>query len=97
MPSGTAAEPVGPGQIRIDRGSYVANVDVPFPASIVATPSVIKQGLEDKGFSNVRVSESAPSNWPLSSDGDYFVTASWQNSAKVFDLPDAVTEHRKVA
>ncbi len=81
----------------IEPGSYVANVVVPFPASVIATADLLKSGIERKGFSDVVVTEAPPANWPLPKKGDYFVRASWSNPSQVFDMPSAVTADKKVA
>ena len=81
----------------MQRGRYAATVSVPFPASMIASAPLLKSKLEEKGFTNVQVSEEKPPGFPLGSEGDYYVLVSWQQAPKVFDVPGAVTEHRKVA
>lgn len=72
-------------------------VDVPFLLGAIVSAPLLKSKLEEKGFVNVSVSEEKPAGFPLGSDGDYYVAVSWNQAPKVFDVPDAVTEHRKIA
>ncbi len=81
----------------VQRGRYVATVDVPWLAKAIASPALVKQKLEEKGFSNVSVLESPPPGWPLGPADDYYVAVSWQNPPQVFKVPGAVTAYRKVA
>ena len=81
----------------VQQGRYVATVDVPFLLGAVVTPGLLKSKLEEQGFTSVVVSESRPSSWPLGADGDYYVSVGWNRAPKVFDVPSAVVEHRKVA
>lgn len=86
----------GPGQTVVQKGRYVATVDVPFLLGAIVSPELLKSKLEEKGFTSVEVAESRPPGWPLSADGDYYVSVGWLKSPKLFDVPDAVTEYRKV-
>lgn len=86
-----------PGEVLVQRGRYVATVDVPFLLGAVVSAPLLKSKLEDKGFTNVRVSEEKPLTFPLASEGDYYVTVDWNKSPQAFDVPSAVVEHRKVA
>jgi len=81
----------------VQKGRYAATVDVPLLLGPIVTPALLKEKLEEKGFSNVRVAEKRPAGWPLGPDGDYYVMVSWTKVPQVFDVPDAVTAHRKVA
>lgn len=72
-------------------------MDVPWLAKALVTPELLKQKLEEKGFTSVLVSENKPAGWPLGDADDYYVRVSWNSSPKVFDVPGAVTDHRKVA
>lgn len=81
----------------MQKGRYAAVVDVPFLLGAIVSPALMKSKLEEKGFTDVLVSEEKPIGFPLTSDGDYYVAVSWNQAPKVFDVPDAVTEHRKVA
>lgn len=72
-------------------------MDVPFLLGALVSAPLLKTKLEEKGFSSVVVSETRPAGFPLSGSADYYVSVSWQNSPKVFDVPDAVTAYRKVA
>lgn len=81
----------------IEPGSYVANVVVPFPASVIATAELLRAGIEKKGFTDVAVHEQPPRGWPLPTKADYFVQASWPSAPKAFDMPSAVTADKKVA
>ena len=81
----------------LQRGRYVATVDVPFLLGPVVTPALLREKLAEKGFTDVVVSERRPASWPLEADGDYYVSVTWPSSPKVFEVPDAVLEHRKVA
>jgi hypothetical protein len=58
---------------------------------------VLKGKLEEKGFTEVVVSEEKPAGFPLAGKGDYYVAVSWNHPPQIFDLPGAVTQHRKVA
>jgi hypothetical protein len=58
---------------------------------------LLKSKLEEKGFTNVAVSEEKPAGFPLDGNADYYVAVSWNQAPKIFDVPSAVTEHRKVA
>ena len=78
------------------QGRYVATVDVPFLLGAVVSADLLRSKLIEKGFTNVLVSEKKPASFPLMSEGDYYVSVDWQNAPKVFDVPGAVTEHRKV-
>jgi hypothetical protein len=81
----------------VRRGRYAANVVVPFPASMLVSASLLKSKLAEKGFTNVVVQEGRPSTWPLAGNADYYVTVDWASAPKVFDVPSAVTSHRKVS
>lgn len=87
---------LGPGQELVQKGRYAAVVDVPFLLGAVVSASLLKSKLEEKGFTNVQVTEEKPAGFPLAADGDYYVAVSWNQAPKVFDVPDAVTDHRKV-
>lgn len=77
-------------------GRYAATVDIPFLLGPVVSKELLTAKLAEKGFQNVVVSEERPPGFPLSSDGDYYVLVSWAKAPQVFDVPDAVVEHRKV-
>jgi len=77
----------------LTRGAYAAVANVPWPASMLATPGLITRKLEDRGFTDVRVSEAKPPGFPLASSGDYYVSVQWPSDPKVFDVPSAVVEH----
>lgn len=79
------------------QGRYAATVDVPFLAAALISSSLLKSKLEEKGFTSVVVTDERPAGFPLGSEGDYYVLVSWPGAPKVFDVPDAVVEHRKVA
>ena len=100
-PSGAPAAPlnsgVGPGQELVQKGTYLATVDVPWLAKALVTPELLKQKLEEKGFTGVVVSESKPAGWPLADADDYYVRVSWNKPAQVFDVPEAVTDHRRIS
>jgi hypothetical protein len=81
----------------VEKGSYVATVDVPFLLGAIVNAPLLKSKLEEKGFTNVSVAESKPAGFPLGGDADYYVTVSWNQNPKVFDVPSAVTAYRKVA
>lgn len=78
-------------------GRYVATVEVPFFLGPVVSAPLLKSKLEEKGFSNVQVSEEKPLTFPLASEGDYYVSVDWTKTPQAFDVPSAVVEHRKVA
>ena len=80
----------------MQKGRYVATVDVPFLLGALITPSLLKEKLEEKGFTDVHVAEERPAGWPLTEDGDYYVSVGWNRAPSVFDVPDAVLAHRKV-
>jgi len=88
---------LGPGQLQIEPGRYVANVVVPFPASLLASADMLKSGIEKKGFSNVVVTTTPPPGWPLPTKADYFVSVDWTGPAQVFDVPSAVTADKRIA
>ena len=81
----------------MSKGRYAAVVDTPFLLGALITPGLLKEKLEERGFSNVVVSEEKRAGFPLGSEGDYYVEVSWNRAPQVFDVPEAVTEHRKVA
>ena len=72
-------------------------MDVPFLLGALVTPTLLKEKLEEKGFTQVAVAEERPAGWPLGQDGDYYVSVAWNRGPQIFDLPDAVVAHRKVA
>lgn len=78
------------------KGRYAAVVDVPFFLSALASPALLKSKLEEKGFQNVAVSREKPPGFPLGSEGDYYVSVSWNRDPQVFDVPEAVVERKKV-
>jgi hypothetical protein len=86
-----------PGQQLVQQGRYVATVDVPFLLGALVSPALLKSKLEEKGFTGVSVSESKPAGFPLPGLADYYVAVSWNRTPQVFDVPDAVTSHRKIA
>lgn len=86
-----------PGQKLVQKGRYVAIVDVPFLLGAIVSAPLLKSKLEEKGFSNVVVAEKKPAGFPLPGSGDYYVSVSWNRPPKVFDVPDAVTSQKKVA
>ncbi len=88
---------LAPGQELVQKGRYAAVVDVPFLLGALVSAPLLKTKLEEKGFTNVQVSEQKPLGFPLSSDGDYYVSVDWNRAPQAFTVPSAVTEHRKVA
>lgn len=84
------------GKVRVEPGTYEANVEVPFPASLVVTVGNLRDGIAGKGFSQVFVTDERPPGWSLPGDPDYFVRVSWQRPAELFDRPKAVSNFRKV-
>lgn len=78
-------------------GTYDATVNVPWLAQALVSPELLKRKLEEKGFTNVLVSEHEPPGWTLGPADDYYVRVSWNKPPQVFDVPSAVTSHRKVA
>lgn len=83
-----------PGQLLVTPGEYLATIDVGFPKSMVVSASLIKGGLKDQGFRQVAVFTSAPKDWPISKDGNYFVQAVWDKSPKIFNVPGEVVDIR---
>jgi len=81
----------------VQKGRYVAVVDIPFLLGPLVSPTLMKSKLEEKGFSNVQVSAEKPATFPLATSGDYYVSVDWNRPPQAFDVPSAVTEHRKVA
>jgi hypothetical protein len=81
----------------LTKGRYVATADVSFPASMLASSDLIRSKLIEKGFTNVQVSDQKPAGFPLPGSGDYYVSVDWPSAPKVFDVPGAVTAHRKIA
>lgn len=69
---------------------------VPWLAKAIVSPELLQQKLEEKGFTNVAVSEQMPPGWTLGPADDYYVTVSWANSPQAFDVPSQVTAHKKV-
>jgi len=63
----------------------------------LVSASLLKAKLEARGFTNVQVSEEKPKGFPLDGNADYYVAVSWNQAPKVFDVPSAVTEHRKIS
>lgn len=94
---GAGPPAAGPGQIVIEPGSYAASVDVPFPASLLVSPTTLVEKLGEKGFSDVRATDRRPQDWPLPGTADYYVSASWKHDPKLFDLPKQVRQHVKVS
>ena len=92
----TISDQLRAGQEIVSKGRYAATVDVPFLASAFISAPLLKSRLEEKGFTNVVVSEQKPAGFPLAGSGDYYVAVSWNQAPKVFDVPSAVTDHRKV-
>ena len=86
----------GAGQALITQGRYAAVVDVPFLLGGLVSASLLREKLQEKGFTDVQVSEGKPAGFPLTGEGDYYVAVSWNKTPQVFDVPSAVTEHRKV-
>ena len=72
-------------------------MDVPFLLGAIVSAPLLKSKLEEKGFTNVIVSEQKPPGFPLGAEGDYYVAVSWNQAPQVFDVPDAVTAHRKIS
>jgi hypothetical protein len=83
-----------PGQLMVMPGEYLATVAVPFPKSLVVSASLIKGALQEQGFRQVAVFTSAPSSWPISKDGDYFIQCVWSGEPRLFQLPKEVTDLR---
>lgn len=96
-PSPGADVRLGAGQELVRPGTYLATVDVPWFAKALVSPELLKSKLEEKGFTGVVVSETKPTGWPLGDADDYYVRVSWNKPSQVFDVPEAVTSHRKVA
>lgn len=92
-PNPSPAVPVG--KIRVEPGTYEANVDIGFPASLVVTSEALRSGITDKGFTGVAVTDEKPQGWALG-DADYFVRATWNHPAELFDRPKAVSNFRRL-
>lgn len=87
--------PVPPGKVRVEPGvTYLASVDVSFPASLLATSAKLRSGIAGKGFRDVTVSETAPPGWPLPK-ADYYVRATWDGPATLLDRPGALKAYRE--
>jgi hypothetical protein len=73
------------GDIMAEPGaSYQATVVVHAPASWMANVDKVRRYAEGEGFTNVRVSTSAPAGW-LGAHGDYHVSATYTGEPKVFE------------
>lgn len=77
-------------EVTLRRGArYRGCLVVPWyvPTSLVRAK--LRPGLEDKGFSDVAISEVRPSLWPEASC-DFFVEATWSRDDEVVERPGAV-------
>lgn len=81
-----------PGQVLVSPGHWMATVDVGFPKNLLVSASLIKAALEEQGWRGVAVFTSVPSFWPLSKEGNYFIEANWDKSARIFQVPSEVVD-----
>lgn len=95
-PNPSPAVPVG--KIRVEQGAtYEANISIGFPASLIASEGLLRDGIAKEGFSRVFVSDERPAGWGIAGDADYFVRATWTNPPKLFDRPKALDNFRRLA
>jgi hypothetical protein len=85
------------GQIVVSPGAWAATVDVGFPKSIVVSVALIRDSLKAQGWQQVNVMKTAPKDWPLSREGNYFVEAVWTAAPRIFALPAEVKDVRSRA
>lgn len=50
---------------------------VGFPASLAATPELVRRQAQELGFTDVKVSRERPSDFPGSRRGDFYVDGKW--------------------
>jgi hypothetical protein len=103
IPSGEATppnpSPLAPapeGKIRVTPGTYEANVSVSFPASLVVTTGLLKNGVAGKGFTDVQVTDERPRAWTVPGGADYYVRATWPGKPTLFDRPHALDDSKRV-
>lgn len=94
-PNPSPAVPVG--KVRVERGTYEANVTIDFPASLVVGTGNLASGIAGKGFTNVSVTDERPAGWGVAGDADYFVRATWPREPVLFDRPKAIGNFRRIA
>lgn len=89
--------PLLAGQIVVSPGAWMATADIGFPKSLIVSASLIRDALKEQGWTQVNVMTKAPSNWPISKNGNYFVEAVWSRSPRIFQLPSEVVDIRSRA
>lgn len=89
-PKGTWSDITAP-RIWLGQGwRYRAIVSLPwYVPSAVASPDKARAYAEDKGFTDVVVTDERPAGWP-DDDGDLWVEATWGRSGTYYDRPSAV-------
>lgn len=85
------------GQIVVSPGLWQATADVGFPKSLLVSAAVIRDALKAQGWRQVNVMTSAPKDWPLSREGNYFIEAIWSGNPRIFALPSEVKDIRSRA
>jgi hypothetical protein len=95
--AGTTARPVEvrplPVSVDVSPGAVVlAEANVPFLASSFVTEGKIRSGLTERGFLPLRVSETRPGFWPVLSDADWYVLATYIGDHRTAqNIPSAVS------
>lgn len=84
--------PLLAGQIVVSPGAWMATADIGFPKSLLVTAALIRDALKEQGWTQVNVMTSAPANWPISKQGNYFVEAVWNKAPRIFQLPAEVVD-----
>ncbi len=78
-----------PGAIQVHPGIlYRVSVNIAFPLSLVASVSKAVREAQNRGFTNVSVSQSKPPGWPGAS-ADYYVTGTYAGAPKFMGRSEA--------
>lgn len=85
------------GQVVVSPGAWMATADVGFPKSLVVSAALIRDALTQQGWRQVNVMTTAPKDWPISRNGNYFIEAVWSGAPRIFQLPSEVVDLRSRA
>lgn len=89
--------PLLAGQVVVSPGSWMATADVGGLKALVVSASLIRDALKEQGWRQVNVMTTAPANWPLSKNGNYFIEAVWSGPPRIFQVPAEVVDIRSRA